>query len=81
MYHIETTIALTGESFTLCEKGDIQMNVWVVTTVMDGIVMGVYSKPRKAEARRVACERDNIAVTVTEATINTEYTDEAQDET
>ena len=57
------------------------MNVWVVTTVMDGIVMGVYSKLRKAEAQRVACERDHIAVTVTEATINTEYTDEAQDET
>ena len=45
------------------------MDVYVVTTVMDDVVMGVYSKARKAAHRREVLEREGIAVCVTAFTV------------
>lgn len=46
------------------------MEVHVVTTIVDGVVMGVYTKPRRAETRRENLERDGIECQVTATLVN-----------
>jgi hypothetical protein len=47
------------------------MEVHVVTTIIDGAVMGVYTKSTRAAARALLLERDGIECQVTATLVNT----------
>ncbi len=49
MYTIETVIGFVRKSFTLCETGEVKMDVWVVTCY--GLVDSVWSTEQKTKIR------------------------------
>lgn len=50
-----------------------------VVTSTTGIVLGAYSKPRKAQARKELAERECIGAFITEVQINEDAEDGAQE--
>ncbi len=79
MYHIQTTIGLQNRTFTLCEKGVLNMDVYV--TVGKGVVFGVYTTKRKAAVQAEGLNREGIPTEVYEFQLNedTEDDDDTQD--
>ena len=58
MYIIETAIGFEHRVFTLCEKGSIKMDLYIVTEGNSGYCVGAFTTLKRAQAAKQVREND-----------------------